>query len=121
MVLVTSNKAKRLLYVSYIAVVTPEQLEASRAEMEAMLSELPADFRLLGDFSSLERMEPGCAKVIGKVMETIDAHGVGMVVRMIPDRHKDIGVNILAIFHYRKKHKAITCATMAHAAEALGI
>src|SRR6185295_3468367 len=109
MVLITSNKEKRLLCVSYIAVVTCEELEDSRPEMEAMLAELPPDFRLLGDFASLERMEPGCETIIGKMMEVIDAHGVEMVVRVIPDPRKDIGMNILSVFHYRQKPRAATC------------
>jgi len=121
MILVTSNKAKRLLFISYIDVVTPEELEENRAEMEALLAELPADFRLVGDFSSLTTMEDDCEAIIGRMMETIDQHGVELVVRVMPDATKDIGMNILTLFHYSQRPRVATCANLTEAARALAL
>jgi hypothetical protein len=121
MVLVTSSKEQRLVCVAYIGVVTAVELEKSRIELEAMLAELPAGLRWLGDFSSLDRMEAGCETVIGKVMERIDQHGVELVVRVMPDATKDIGMNILTLFHYANRPRVATCNTMIEAAQVLGL
>lgn len=119
MVLVTSNKGKRLIYACYIGVVTPEELERSREDIEAALSEMPVNIRWLGDLSALEKMEAGCEVVIGQIMERLDAHGVEVVLRVIPDASKDIGLNILTIFHYSKRPRVVTCENLVEAARAL--
>ena len=54
-------------------------------------------------------------------MKLIDQSGVDMVVRVIPDPKKDIGLNILTIFHYRKHPRIVTCEKMRQAAEVLSL
>ena len=47
------------------------------------------------------------------------AHGVGLVVRVIPDHSKDIGMNILSIIHYRGKVRIVTVDTVAEGEAAI--
>jgi len=47
------------------------------------------------------------------------AVGVELVVRVIPDPHKDIGFNILSLFHYRRRVRIVTCPTLEEAMKAL--
>src|SRR5271154_1536547 len=121
MVLVTSNKAKRLLYVSYIGQVRPEDLTRQQPEMEALMAELPPDFRVLADFCELESMDLDCMTEIGRTMELVDRSGVGLIVRVIPDPAKDIGLNIFSIFHYPHRPQIATCKSMVEASELLGL
>jgi hypothetical protein len=116
-----TNKSKRLLYLSFIQHVTAEQLQRGRQDVEAMLADLPAGFRLLADLGRLESMDVACAPEMGKVMELFDQKGVGLVVRVIPDATKDIGMNILTAFHYRRRPRVATCGTMEEAAELLSL
>jgi hypothetical protein len=119
MFLATINKPKRLLHLSYIGRVTAEELRRGREESAAQLAELPRGFRVLADLDRLEHMEPGAAAELGKMMELAEARGVGMVVRVISNPQKDIGLNILSFFHYRNQPDVITCQSMTEAAEAL--
>jgi hypothetical protein len=48
-------------------------------------------------------------------MDLLNQHGVAMIVRVIPDPHKDIGLNILSLFHYRRGIRIVTCKTMEEA------
>jgi hypothetical protein len=121
MVLATSNKTKRLLCVSYLEQVRVGDLTRNQADIEALLAELGTDFRLLVDLSRLELMQVDCAAELGKFMELIDRSGVTMVVRVIPDPTKDIGMNILTAFHYRSRPQVITCETMTEAATYLSL
>jgi hypothetical protein len=41
------------------------------------------------------------------------------VVRVIPDPQKDIGLNILSLFHYRKRVRIVTCETLDEARKVL--
>ena len=121
MVLVTSNKTKQLLCVSYIERVRLGDLEHSRKDIEALIAELGPGFRLLADLSRLESMDLNCATELGNLMEVFDRSGVSLVVRVIPDPKKDIGLNILSIFHYRNRPKFVSCAKMSQAAKHLSL
>jgi hypothetical protein len=118
-ILVTSNKRQRLLCVSYVGKVVPTQLADARAELKMMAADLPAGFRLLADFGNLEFMDPECANEMGRTMEFLDGQSVSLIVRVIPDPQKDIGMNIISAFHYPHRPRVITCETLAQALKKL--
>ena len=121
MFLATANKGKRLLCLSYIGQVRPEELERGREDIKALLAELPPGFRLLADLSRLESMDLDCVTELGRTMELLDQHRLDLVVRVIPDPAKDIGFNILAIFHYPHHPQIVTCESLADAARILSL
>lgn len=121
MFLATSNKHQRLLCLNYVHRVTPAELAGAHGDIKGLLAELPPGFRMLADFSQLETMDPECATEIGRAMELIDQSGVGLIVRVIPDPAKDIGMNILTVFHYPHHPRIITCKTMAEALRKLAL
>lgn len=119
--LATSNKAKQLLYSSYIQHVTSEEMKRAQEEVKALLAELSPGFRMLVDLSQVETIDLNSTPEIGRLMELVDQSGVGLVARVIPDPDKDIGMNILAIFHYPHHPRILTCKTMAEALRELEI
>lgn len=121
MVLATSNKAKELLSIRHVGRVTREQLRDSESDLEGLLAGLPKGFRVLVDFSQMESMDEDAAAEIGRMMEIIDLAGVSMVVRVFPDPTKDIGMNILSLFHYSKRPRFVTCDTIEQAVRALSL
>jgi hypothetical protein len=121
MLLVTSNKSRRLLHVRYIGRVQPADFLHGREDLATQLGELSPGFRLLADFSQLESMGLDCEVELGRMMESIGQSGVGLVVRVIPDPSKDIGMNILTVFHYPKHLRVVTCNNLVEAARALGL
>jgi hypothetical protein len=121
MVLVTSNKQHRLLVLNYVQRVTPVELESARGEFTALLADLPPGIRVLADLSQLESMDPECTVEIGRTMDLFNQHGVSLIVRVIPDPSKDIGLNILAIFHYPHPPRTINSRTLAEALHQLSL
>ena len=121
MVLVTASKPKRLLYLSYIGRVDVHELRNALAEVASVLKDLEPGFRLLTDFERLESVALEGATEIGKVMELCDQKGVSLVVRVIPEPSKDIGMNILALFHYPHRPRTVTCASTLEARQALSL
>lgn len=121
MILATSNKLKSLLYIRYIGTIKAGDISDSRIELASLLAELGANFRLLADFSALEKMDTNCASEIGRVMEQLDQAGVSTIVRLIPDPQKDIGMNILSLFHYKNRPHTATCSTVSEAIEQLSL
>ena len=121
MLLVTSNQSKQLLYLNFVGTVRPEEFSSGRADLTAQLAGLSPGFRYLVDLTHLEFMGVDCMAELGRMMELIGQAGVGMVVRVIPDPSKDIGMNILTIFHYPHRLRVITCENLAEAVKALGL
>jgi len=121
MLLVTSNRQRQLLCISYLGQVRPEEFQNNREDLMTQLGELPPGFRLLADFSRLEKMGLDCEPELGRMMDLIGKAGVGSVVRVIPDPSKDIGMNILTVFHYPHRPQVVTCQNLADAAGALGL
>ena len=119
MILITSNPAQRLLCMNYIERVQPEELQRARTEVQAQLAALQPGFRLLVDLSQVDSMDPECMTEIGRTMELFDQAGVGLIVRVITDPGKDIGMNILTVFHYPHHPRIITCENLAQAVRKL--
>jgi len=105
----------------FIGEVRTEELQRALADVAAELTGLSPGFRYLVDFSQFESMNLDDTPMVGRVMELLGHAGVGLVVRVIPDPSKDIGMNILTVFHYPHDLKVITCQKMSEAAEALGL
>ena len=121
MLLITTNLSKQLLHINFIGQVRPEEFSTSHADLTAQLTGLSPGFHYLVDFSGLAAMTPECAPAMGQIMEMIAEAGVGLVVRVIPDPSKDIGMNILTAFHYPPGLQIITCQNLTEAVPALGL
>ncbi len=84
-----------------------------------MMNEVTPGFRVLTDFRWLDRMEPTAATHVAEIMDALAKKDVAAVVRVVPDPHKDIGLNILSQFHYGPKIKLATFESLAEALSAL--
>ncbi len=107
------DREQNLLRISYAGRVTAEETKRWPEELEPVLAEVQPGFRLLTDLTGLESMEPGCIPHINAAMDLCDRKGVALVVRVIPDPQKDIGLSILSLFHYHRRVHSVTCASMA--------
>ncbi len=120
MLLLTSNQSKQLLYLNFIGTVKPEEIQNERKDLATQLAGLAPGFRYLVDLSALEIMRLDCMVELGRTMEMIGRAGVSLVVRVIPDPSKDIGMNILTVFHYPHGLRVVTCQSLTEAVKALG-
>jgi len=113
------DRSRNLLKISYAQHVGPEDTQRVVEQAPTLLPELRPGFRLLGDLSGVESMDLACVPHIERMMDLCNKNGVEMVVRVIPDPHKDIGLNILSLFHYHRRVKIVTCETLEEALEVL--
>jgi hypothetical protein len=121
MFLATINKNKHLLFFCYIGKVTMTDLQRGAADVEKLLTDWEPGFRVLADLSRLDSMDLACVPEIGRMMELLERKQVGLIVRVLPDEDKDIGFNIIAAFHYKKRPQAATFKTMKEAAKLLAL
>jgi hypothetical protein len=107
------------LVIRYSGSVLPKETEDGLEQVRSGLAQLQTGFRLLADLTDLEAMDVGCAPFIEKAMDLCNEKGAAMVVRVIPDPHRDIGMQIMSIFHYRGDTQIITCQSTAQAEQIL--
>ena len=114
-----ADKAKNVLHVTYRQRVGPEETRRCAEAVQRLVAELPPGFRLLTDLSGLETMDLACVPHIEQMMDLCNKKGVETVVRVIPDPHKDIGFNIMSLFHYRRRVRIVTCENLEEALRVL--
>ena len=113
------DRSKRLLVISALQRVTAEQVKIAAQQVRQLLRDVAPGFRLLADFRWLESMDSAAAHHIAAIMDTLTEKGVGSVTRVMPDPHKDIGLNILSQFHYGPDIPIATFETLADALQNL--
>jgi len=113
------DRSKRLLVISALQQVAAEQARVAAKEVRELLRDVVPGFRVLADFRWLESMDSAAAPHVAEIMETLTEKGVASVTRVMPDPHKDIGLNILSQFHYGPEIQIATFETLADALQSL--
>jgi hypothetical protein len=113
------DRSKRLLVISATQRVTAEQAKLAAQRVRELVHDVVPGFRVLADFRWLDSMDPAAARHIAEIMDAIAEKRPVSVTRVIPDPHKDIGLNILSQFHYGPKIEITTFQTLADALESI--
>src|SRR5438094_4165211 len=113
------DRSKRLLVISGSQRVTAEQAKLAARRVRELLQDVAPGFRVLADYRWLESMDSAAARHVAEIMDTLAEKGVASVTRVVPDPHKDIGLNILSQFHYGPEIKIATFETLADALETM--
>lgn len=113
------DRSRRLLVIGGLQRVTAEEAKLAAQRIRKLLRDVAPGFRVLADFRWLESMDPAAAPHVAKIMDTLAEKGVSSVTRVMPDPHKDIGLNILSQFHYGPEIQIATFETLADALQSL--
>jgi anti-anti-sigma regulatory factor len=113
------DKSGQVLTISYSQHVGAEDVRRYSGTLRDVIDHLKPGFLLLTDLTSLASMEASCAPELGAIMDLCRARGVSTVVRVIPDPNKDIGLNLLSLFHYHPQVRTQTHESLAEAIKSL--
>ena len=116
---VEASEAERLIKIIWSGRVDAEEMRRCAEEIGLAASKMRPGFRLLADMTDLESMDYAGAPYITSVMDLCLSKQVEHVVRVIPDPHKDIGLNIMSHFHYGSKVRVSICENLADAMQQL--
>lgn len=119
MFVVEADTTKQLLVLSIAGTVCVDESRETVARIREKLEEMSPEFVALIDFRWLESMSPAAAPFVAEIMDLFVAKKVSAVVRVMPDPHLDIGLNILSPFHYGPDVRLMTFETLADAIQAL--
>lgn len=117
---VESDSSKRLFVITATGHVSKKEVAAVALRIREMTKEVAPGFRVLTDFRWLDRMDPAAATHLAEIMDALAEKKVAAVIRVIPDPHKDIGLNILSQFHYGPNINLYTFESLAEALSMLG-
>ena len=113
------DQSKRHLVISASQRVTAEQAKLAAQRVRELLHDVAPGFRVLADFRWLDSMDSAAARHIADIMDALAEKGVVSVTRVMPDPHKDIGLNILSQFHYGPEIQIATFQTLADALQSM--
>jgi hypothetical protein len=116
---VETDDINRLIKINWSENVSLEEMREGAEQVRALSANLKHGFRLLSDLTGLQSMDPRGASYIGAIMDLFAAKEVSLIVRVIPDPHKDIGLNILTYFHYGTKVQVETYQNLSDALKSL--
>ncbi len=113
------DRSKRLLVISAAQRVTAEEANMAAQRIREVLHDVAPGFHVLADFRWLESMDSAAAPHIAEIMDALAEKEVASVTRVMPDPHKDIGLNILSQFHYGPDVTITTFDTLADAVQSI--
>jgi len=113
------DQSKRLLVISAVQRVTAAEAKLAAQRVRELLQDVLPGFRVLADFRWLDSMDSASAHYIAEIMDALAKKGLASVTRVIPDPHKDIGLNILSQFHYGPEIRIATFETLADAMQSI--
>src|SRR3954470_495903 len=113
------DRSKRLLVISAAQKVTVAEAKTVAKRIHEVLQDVAPGFRVLADFRGLESMDSAAARHIAEIMDALAGKNVASVTRIMPDPHKDIGLNILSQFHYGPEVTIATFETLADAVQSI--
>ena len=113
------DRSKRLLVISAVRKVTADDAKLAAEQIRDVLRDVAPGLHLLADFRWLESMDSAAARHIAEIMDALAEKKVTSVTRVIPDPHKDIGLNILSQFHYGPDVTITTFQTLADAVQSI--
>jgi hypothetical protein len=119
MVSASIDKSGHVLTITYGRRVSRPDTRETLRVLEELAPRLKPGFILLSDLTTLDSMEADCAEDIGAMAELLDRWGVATIVRVIPDPTKDIGFNIISLFHFHPPVKVHTRDNLAEAVSLL--
>lgn len=113
------DRSKRLVVISAVQHVTVEEAKQTVQRLRQILNNVAPGFRVVADFRWLESMDSAAAPYVAEIMDALAEKKVASVTRIMPDPHKDIGLNILSQFHYGPEIAIATFDTLADALQSL--
>jgi hypothetical protein len=119
MFVVETDTTKQLLVLSIAGAITVEESKETLGRVIEKVREMEPGFVALIDFRWLESMSASAAPFVAEIMDAFAAKKVTAVVRVMPDPHRDIGLNILSRFHYGPEVRLLTFESLADAIQAL--
>ena len=99
---------RNVLITEFEGKIDMRQAEEFYTNFQTFLPKLGKGFKLLTDLSRAQFVDPNIQELVKRTMDLLNDQGVREIIRVIPDPERDIGFNIMSLFHYSKDVKIHT-------------
>jgi len=106
---VYADESRKLLHLIYVGTLDKAAAQAVLAATRGALPSLTPGFDVLSDLRELKAVDKEAIAALDELMDLINAHGVGQVVRILPAQTEDFGFGIMSLFHYGHAVRIVTC------------
>ena len=106
---VYADEARKLLHVIYVGTLDTAAAHALLEATRGALRSLTPGFDVLSDLRELKAVDKEAIAEVDELMDLINAHGVGKVIRILPAATEDFGFAIMSLFHYGHAVRIVTC------------
>jgi anti-anti-sigma regulatory factor len=113
------DKEKALLIIYLEGRFDVPKAEKWLEDIESALCHAKEGFKIITDLSRVDNISEAAIEHIEHAMELCGRCGASVIARVIPEPAKDVGFNIMSIFHYSKTTRIYTCATLEEAMKKL--
>jgi len=113
------DPARNLVRTRFAGDFTGAAMQGVASQIATLLQQTKPGFSIFADFGQVTAMDLDSVGPLTQIMDLCRAHGVSLIVRILPDKANDIGINLLSIVHYRGKVKIVTVSTSLEAERVL--
>ena len=106
---VYADESRKLLHLIYVGTLHKAAAQAVLEATRVALRSLPPGFDVLSDLRELKSVDKEAIPTLDEIMDLVNAHGVGKVVRILPAATEDFGFAIMSLFHYGHAVRIVTC------------
>jgi hypothetical protein len=107
--------SRNVLRTLYAGRLSKLDMESAMTTVKSAMERLQPGFTILADWSHIEAIELDCVPCIAEIMEFARERGAALIVRVLPEPEKDIGINILSIVHLRGTARTVTADNLEEA------
>ena len=107
---ISANK-RNTIFIALKGDFNVEEAKELLGRIHEIVPTLQKGFTLLTDLTDLDSIALDARSFIEQAMDAFNSRGVARIVRVVPDSAKDIGFNIMSLFHYSKDVTILTYAS----------
>jgi hypothetical protein len=111
---------RNLVRTRFVGNITEAAMKQAVIEVEALLPQVKPGFSIFANLGQVESMDLDSARPLTQIMDLCRVRGVALIVRILPPKDRDIGINLLSIVHYRGRVRTVTVESVAEAERILG-
>ena len=115
------NKTNNTISIKIESSFDLQQAEQLHVEIERIIPEVKKGFTVLTDLTSLQKMDLESRGSITKSMDLFNEYGIAEIIRVVPDMAKDLGFNIMSLFHYSRDVKMHTFGSLEEATKHINL
>jgi hypothetical protein len=106
------DESRNLLHLIYVGTLDGREAQRLFDTAKSALAPLRRGFDILADLRDLKEVKGDAVKIIDRLMDLCNEHGVARIVRVVSGETENFGFAIMSCFHYDQHVRFVTCLNL---------